>query len=100
MFGEGSSIRRRRLWSSGAAVNGYRLARAAAERLGLQVVLKTYYSPIPDLAHLPAGVWEQRDPLRPQFTDHCFTGDYPTALTDRNDEAAPPRQLSLLAEAG
>jgi hypothetical protein len=64
MFGEGSSIRRRRLWSSGAAVNGYRLARAAAERLGLQVVLKTYYSPIPDLAHLPAGVWEQRDPLR------------------------------------
>lgn len=64
MFGEGSSIRRRRLWSSGAAVNGYRLARAAAERLGLQVVLKTYYSPIPDLAHLPAGVWERRDPLR------------------------------------
>jgi hypothetical protein len=64
MFGEGSSIRRRRLWSSGAAVNGYRLARAAAERLGLQVVLKTYYSPIPDLAHLPAGTWERRDPLR------------------------------------
>jgi amidophosphoribosyltransferase len=43
---------------------------------------------------------EQRDAARPQFTDHCFTGDYPTALTDRNDEAAPPRQLSLLAEAG
>src|SRR5262249_11869144 len=21
---------------------------------------------------------ERRDPLRPQFTDHCFTGDYPT----------------------
>jgi amidophosphoribosyltransferase len=43
---------------------------------------------------------EQRDAARPQFTDHCFTGDYPTALTDRTDEAAPPRQLSLLAEAG
>ena len=26
---------------------------------------------------------EQRDATRPQFTDHCFTGDYPTALTDR-----------------
>ncbi len=25
----------------------------------------------------------QRDPIRPQFTDHCFTGDYPTALTDQ-----------------
>jgi hypothetical protein len=23
-----------------------------------------------------------RDPLRPQFTGHCFTGDYPTQLTD------------------
>src|SRR5262249_60349219 len=40
---------------------------------------------------------ERRDPLRPQFTDHCFTGDYPTPLTDRAD--ATPRQLSLLAEA-
>jgi len=64
MFGEGSSIRRRRLWSSSAAVKGYGLARAAAERLGLQVVLKTYYSPIPDLTQLPEGVWEARDPLR------------------------------------
>jgi amidophosphoribosyltransferase len=42
---------------------------------------------------------EKRDPARPQFTDHCFTGDYPTGLTDRADEAASPRQLSLLAEA-
>jgi hypothetical protein len=64
MFGEGSSIRSRRLWSSPAAVKGYGLARGAAERLGLQVVLKTYYSPIPDLANLPNGVWDARDPLR------------------------------------
>ena len=39
-----------------------------------------------------------RDPLRPQFTDHCFTGDYPTNLTDVSGEAKT--QLSLLAEAG
>ena len=26
---------------------------------------------------------ERRDPVRPQFTDHCFTGDYPTPLTDQ-----------------
>jgi amidophosphoribosyltransferase len=43
---------------------------------------------------------ERRDPARPQFTDHCFTGDYPTGLTDRTNETTPPRQLSLLAEAG
>jgi amidophosphoribosyltransferase len=40
-----------------------------------------------------------RDPVRPQFTDHCFTGDYPTPLTDRTAQDAPPHQLSLLAEA-
>jgi amidophosphoribosyltransferase len=40
-----------------------------------------------------------RDPLRPQFTDHCFTGEYPTPLTDRTGQDAAPRQLSLLAEA-
>jgi amidophosphoribosyltransferase len=40
-----------------------------------------------------------RDPVRPQFTDHCFTGDYPTPLTDRGVTRGP-RQLSLLAEAG
>jgi amidophosphoribosyltransferase len=39
-----------------------------------------------------------RDSRRPQFTDHCFTGDYPTRLTDQ--EAEPEkRQMSLLAEA-
>jgi len=41
-----------------------------------------------------------RDPARPQFTDHCFTGDYPTPLTDQTGQQASPRQLSLLAEAG
>lgn len=38
-----------------------------------------------------------RDNAQPQFTDHCFTGDYPTPLTDLNAETNP-RQLSLLAE--
>ncbi len=43
--------------------------------------------------------FEKRDPVRPQFTDHCFTGDYPTALTDLAAQDTSPRQLSLLAEA-
>jgi amidophosphoribosyltransferase len=41
-----------------------------------------------------------RDAARPQFTDHCFTGDYPTSLTDQSGAQHQPRQLSLLAEAG
>ena len=43
--------------------------------------------------------YEQRDPVHPQFTDHCFTGDYPTPLTDLGASEASPRQLSLLSEA-
>jgi amidophosphoribosyltransferase len=39
---------------------------------------------------------ERRDPRRPQFCDACFTGEYPTALTDQTGER--PAQLSLLAE--
>lgn len=42
---------------------------------------------------------ERRDPVRPQFTDHCFTGDYPTSLTDMVGESAK-QHISLLAEAG
>ncbi len=41
--------------------------------------------------------YEGRDPARPQFIDHCFTGDYPTGLTDETGEASVPQQLPLLA---
>ncbi|MFD1332254.1 amidophosphoribosyltransferase [Methylopila musalis] len=41
--------------------------------------------------------YDARDAAHPQFADHCFTGDYPTALTDYSGET--PRQLSLIAEA-
>lgn len=43
--------------------------------------------------------YDHRDNNKPQFTDHCFTGDYPTSLTDLG-MAEPSKQLSLLAEAG
>ena len=38
-----------------------------------------------------------RHEARPQYCDACFTGDYPTRLTDQED-VAPADQLSLLAE--
>jgi amidophosphoribosyltransferase len=40
-----------------------------------------------------------RDKVIPQFCDACFTGDYPTSLTDRDSRDNNVRQLSLLAEA-
>lgn len=43
---------------------------------------------------------EERNPAQPQYSDHCFTGDYPTKLVDLNaDRAAKDFQLSLLADA-
>jgi amidophosphoribosyltransferase len=41
--------------------------------------------------------YARRHSQTPQFTDHCFTGEYPTPLTDITGDGA--RQLSLLAEA-
>lgn len=41
-----------------------------------------------------------RDDSAPAFTDHCFTGDYPTRLTDQVEaqRSAMIEQLSFLAE--
>ena len=42
----------------------------------------------------------KRDPQNPQFTDHQFTGDYPTGLTDlRGLSKGGPKTLSLMREA-
>jgi amidophosphoribosyltransferase len=42
--------------------------------------------------------YDGRDNRAPQFTDHCFTGDYPTSLTDQNGSASHHGQMSLLSE--
>ena len=42
---------------------------------------------------------EVRDPGKPNFADHCFTGDYPTKLVDHeNEKSAKDFQLSFLHE--
>ncbi len=41
--------------------------------------------------------YPKRDPAQPRFTDHCFTGDYPTSLTDQGcSEVVKQRHLSLM----
>ncbi len=40
---------------------------------------------------------DHRADIQPQYCDACFSGDYPTRLTDQ-DEIAPENQLSLLDE--
>ena len=41
--------------------------------------------------------YDKRDDNNPQFTDHCFTGDYPTPLLDR-EQGNTSKQYSLLSE--
>ena len=45
------------------------------------------------------GQTKGRDPINPSYTDHCFTGDYPTQLRDHKNDAHI-RQLSFLSEPG
>ena len=40
---------------------------------------------------------KERNASEPQFTDHCFTGDYPTQLLD-NEQGTTSKQYSLLTE--
>ena len=40
---------------------------------------------------------EERDSASPQFTDHCFTGEYPTPLIDI-EQGNVSKQYSLLTE--
>ena len=42
---------------------------------------------------------EGRNPAAPQYCDACFTGDYPTRLTDQ-ESVGEVRHLSILAETG
>jgi amidophosphoribosyltransferase len=37
-----------------------------------------------------------RDPKAPRFCDACFTGEYPTRLTDIEERGDNPVQASLL----
>jgi amidophosphoribosyltransferase len=43
------------------------------------------------------GYKNGRDEKNPEYTDHCFTGDYPTPLNDYESEKVQ-EQLSLLSE--
>ncbi len=45
-------------------VRAFKALQVGAGRVGLQVVPKTYYSPIPDLATLPLDVFDRRSALR------------------------------------
>ena len=40
--------------------------------------------------------YNNRNPSYPQFTDHCFTGEYPIKPLDANDKDFIDNQLSFM----
>ncbi|WP_095407269.1 amidophosphoribosyltransferase [Mongoliimonas terrestris] len=73
-----------------------------ASRMSIQEM--TAYIGVDSLAFLSIdGLYRavgqaKRDNVIPQYCDACFTGEYPTALTDQSSDPSV-RQLTLLAEA-
>ena len=59
----GAFFRTRELYRRDWAVRIYRGLRRVASALGLQVVLKTFYSPIPALDEIPPETFERESPL-------------------------------------
>jgi methyltransferase family protein len=59
----GGLFRERNFYESGAAKTAYRGLRKGFSKAGLDVVLKTFYSPIPDLDQLPPGTFERASDL-------------------------------------
>ena len=53
----GGLFREHRFYESSAAKSAYRGLRRGASRVGLDVVARTFYSPIPDLERLPADTF-------------------------------------------
>ena len=41
--------------------------------------------------------YEKRNPAYPQFTDHCFTGEYPVKPIDVNDKDFVNEQLTFMS---
>ena len=60
----GSQLRSLRPDRSALAIRAYRGARRVAERVGIQFVVKSFYSPIPDLRALPGDVFERESAMR------------------------------------
>jgi hypothetical protein len=75
-----------------AKLRAYRALRAGAERVGLQVVPKTFYSPIPDLDALPEGVWDRRSAVAGIRFDLDVQLRWLERLAPAMHEFAPPEQ--------
>lgn len=78
----------------GLLANRYADAAAMAEFIGVDSLA---FLSIDGLYQAVGG--ENRNNAAPQFTDHYFTGDYPTRLTDITGGSAGPKSVAMLKAA-
>ncbi len=76
-----------------AKLIAFRALRAGADRIGLQVVPKTFYSPIPDLRGIDPGIWNRRSELPGiEFDLDAQVAWLDDQLAEAMQEFAPPEQ--------
>lgn len=74
-------------------LRAFRALRSGADRIGLQVVPKTFYSPVPDLGGLDPAIWTRRSELRGiEFDLDAQVAWLDSELADAMQEFAPPER--------
>src|SRR5262249_60861416 len=87
-------LRNRRLHENRFAVAGYRDFRRLMDRFGLQVIVKSFYSPIPDLKSIPDSTWERESELAGIHFDLEQQRGNLDELRPCLDEFEPPEQAN------
>ncbi|WP_395821919.1 amidophosphoribosyltransferase [Devosia sp.] len=80
--------------ADGLLANRYDTVEAMAKFIGVDSLA---FLSIDGLYRAVGG--EPRNASAPQFTDHYFTGDYPTVLTDLNGRGIKDHRLAMMKEA-
>jgi hypothetical protein len=87
----GGLFRQSALHRSKWAIRGYKTARRVAARAGLDITLKTFYSPIPAVDELPGDIFQRVSPLAGVDLDLDAQLDWlATELAPRMSEFQPP----------
>jgi Methyltransferase domain len=89
----GGLFRERPLYQSQAAVRAYRALRAIASKVGFDIVLKTFYSPVPHLDELQSGTFNRVSELSGLDWDlDTQLGFVRERLTEPAAEFRPPKE--------
>jgi methyltransferase family protein len=88
------NLRLTNLHRSNVAIRAYALERSLFSRLGFQIVVKNFYSPIPDLHSIDVDVWQRRSKLAGIELDLDRQLEYLRKLSPYLSEFDPPEDVA------